>query len=140
MQNKDSGNHFSNVGVEIDLAKDDCFLTIKETLTRIGIESKRDMTLYQSCHILHKRGRYAIVHFKELFKLDGNETNLNENDIGRRNKIVSLLVEWGLVKINDSRVVDNVLEPIVGISQIKIIPHKDKSMWNLQPKYKIGKR
>lgn len=139
MQNKDSGNHFSNVGVEIDLAKDDCFLTIKETLTRIGIESKRDMTLYQSCHILHKRGRYAIVHFKELFALDGNDTDLNDTDVSRRNKIVTLLVEWGLVKINDSRI-ESKLEPLEDISHIKIIPHKNKKDWKLQPKYKIGKK
>lgn len=140
MNKENSETHFNGVGVEIEL-NGDAFLTIKESLTRIGVESKRDKTLYQSCHILHKRGRYAIVHFKELFQLDGNTTDISENDYGRRNKIVSLLDEWNLLNIIDERWTDEI-DPInmVSISQIKIISHRDKSEWNLQQKYNIGKK
>lgn len=140
MKHENSQLHFGGVGIEIDL-NGETFLTIKESLTRIGVESKRDKTLYQSCHILHKRGRYAIVHFKELFALDGNDTDISENDYGRRNKIVTLLQEWDLLTINDERWNDEVDPlPMVGISQIKIISHRDKSDWNLQQKYNIGKK
>lgn len=129
---------FSQYGVEVTLNEPDDFLKVRETLTRIGVASKKDKTLYQSCHILHKQGRYAIIHFKELFALDGKPTDLTENDLSRRNAIVKLLQDWGLVKvINESQI--QVPEPIF-ISQIKIISHKEKNEWQLVPKYNIGKR
>jgi hypothetical protein len=123
--------------VEITLAKPDDFLKVKETLTRIGISSKTEKKLYQSCHILHKRGKYYIVHFKELFALDGLPSTLTEADIARRNTIVTLLDEWGLVKIVDPTKTANVT---AGLGQIKIIPHKEKGDWELVPKYHIGKK
>jgi hypothetical protein len=123
--------------IEIELEEDDDFLKIRETLTRIGIASRKDRTLFQSCHILHKRGKYYIVHFKELFALDGKPTNFDENDIARRNAIVNLLGEWGLLSIVDSSKCDN---PVAPINQIKIISHKDKVNWNLAAKYNIGNR
>jgi len=127
---------FGGVGVEITLAKPDDFLKVKETLTRIGVSAKKDNILYQSCHILHKRGRYAIVHFKELFILDGKSSDIVENDYARRNTIVNLLAEWKLVSIVDpSKAAVPAPAPI---SQIKIIPHKEKSNWNLVAKYTIG--
>jgi hypothetical protein len=113
------------------------FLKVKETLSRIGIASKKDNTLYQSCHILHKQGKYYIVHFKELFLLDGKEATLSEGDLGRRNRIVALLDEWELVEVIDySRVESN----IIPLNQVKIIPFKEKSKWNLVTKYTIGNR
>jgi hypothetical protein len=127
---------FGGVGVEISLAKPDDFLKVKETLTRIGVSAKKDNILYQSCHILHKRGRYAIVHFKELFILDGKASDIVENDYARRNTIVNLLAEWNLVKILDPAKAQ--VPAPAPISQIKIIPHKDKSNWNLVAKYTIG--
>ena len=123
--------------VEIELQEDDDFLKIRETLTRIGIASRKDRTLYQSCHILHKRGKYYIVHFKELFELDGKPTNFDENDEGRRNSIVNLLAEWGLLSIVDA---DKSAEPTVPLNQVKIISHKDKTNWNLVAKYNIGNK
>lgn len=123
--------------VEIELQEDDDFLKIRETLTRIGIASRKDRTLYQSCHILHKRGKYYIVHFKELFALDGKPTNFDENDEGRRNSIVNLLAEWGLLSIVDA---DKSAEPTVPLNQVKIISHKDKANWNLVAKYNIGNK
>jgi len=123
--------------VEITLAKPDDFLKVKETLTRIGISSKTEKKLYQSCHILHKRGKYYIVHFKELFALDGLPSTLTEADIARRNTIVTLLDEWGLLKIVDPEKTANVTS---GLAQIKIIPHKEKGDWELVPKYHIGKK
>ena len=124
--------------VEITLQKPDDFLKIKETLTRIGVSSRKENKLYQSCHILHKRGKYYIVHFKELFALDGLPTNLSDNDIGRRNTIASLLEEWELCEIvNYDKIEDG---PEVQINQIKIISHKEKSEWELCPKYHIGKK
>jgi hypothetical protein len=123
--------------VEITLAKPDDFLKVKETLTRIGISSKTEKKLYQSCHILHKRGKYYIVHFKELFALDGLPSTLTEADIARRNTIVTLLDEWGLVKNVDPAKTANVA---AGLGQIKIIPHKEKGDWELVPKYHIGKK
>ena len=123
--------------IEIKLTTDDDFLKVKETLTRIGVSSRKDKKLYQSCHILHKRGKYYIVHFKELFGLDGLPSEMSENDIGRRNTIVSLLEEWGLVEIVDD---DWECEPAASMGQIKIIPHKEKNEWDLIPKYHIGKR
>tara|TARA_Y100000996_G_C22525649_1_gene644326 strand:+ start:219 stop:647 length:429 start_codon:yes stop_codon:yes gene_type:complete len=123
--------------VKVELDEDDDFLKVRETLTRIGVASKKDKTLYQSCHILHKKGNYYIVHFKELFALDGKPTNLGDNDIARRNTISNLLAEWGLISLAD---VGRTQEPTVSLNQIKIIPHKDKSHWNLVAKYNIGKR
>jgi hypothetical protein len=123
--------------VEITLAKPDDFLKVKETLTRIGISSKTEKKLYQSCHILHKRGKYYIVHFKELFALDGLPSTLTDADIARRNTIVTLLDEWGLLKVVDPAKTANVT---AGLAQIKIIPHKEKTDWELVPKYHIGKK
>jgi hypothetical protein len=122
--------------VEVTLTKPDDFLKVRETLTRIGVASKKDKTLFQSCHILHKQGKYYIVHFKELFALDGKPTDLSENDLSRRNAIAILLEDWGLVKIvNEAQVQQP--EPIF-ISQIKILSHKEKNEWQLTPKYNIG--
>ena len=119
--------------LEVTLKQPDDFLKVRETLSRIGVASRKEKKLYQSCHILHKQGKYYIVHFKELFALDGKETNLSENDIGRRNRIASLLSDWGLVSIIGKT------EPIAPLSQIKIIAFKEKSEWNLETKYNIGK-
>lgn len=128
---------FRGVGVEISIQEEDDFLKIKETLTRIGVSSRKDKTLYQSCHILHKQGRYAIVHFKELFLLDGKSANISENDIERRNKIVQLLEDWGLLKIITPWKETDVLSPI---HQIKIISFSEKKDWGLVSKYNIGKK
>lgn len=120
--------------LEITLNEPDDFLKVKETLTRIGVASRKDNRLYQSCHILHKQGRYFIVHFKELFLLDGKPSNLTENDTQRRNTIATLLSDWGLISISDPEQASNVAH----LRQIKIIPFKDKHNWNLCPKYNIG--
>jgi hypothetical protein len=130
-------NIFKDLGVEIKLKTPDDFLKIKETLTRIGISSKKEQKLYQSCHILHKRGRYAIFHFKEMFSLDGKETDISDEDLGRRNTIVNLLSEWNLVDIVDEDKVEN---PVSQIKTIKIIPYSDKKNWILSAKYTIGKK
>jgi len=120
--------------LEVTLNEPDDFLKIKETLTRIGVASRKDNKLFQSCHILHKQGRYFIVHFKELFLLDGKPSNLIENDIQRRNTITTLLSDWGLVEIvNSEQATDK-----APLRQIKVIPHKDKSLWELCTKYNIG--
>ena len=119
--------------IEITLNEPDDFLKVRETLTRIGVASRKEKKLYQSCHILHKQGKYYIVHFKELFALDGKETNLTENDIGRRNRIASLLKDWGLININGE------VQNMSPLSQIKIISFKEKSEWTLETKYNIGK-
>ena len=124
--------------VEVTLAEKDDFLKVRETLTRIGVASKKDRILYQSCHILHKQGKYYIVHFKELFALDGKPTDLSENDLSRRNAIAQLLEDWGLVKIVNRKQVEN--PPPIFLSQIKILSHKDKDDWDLVPKYNIGKK
>ena len=121
--------------VEITFPEKDDFLKIRETLSRIGVASRRDQELFQSCHILHKRGKYYIVHFKELFKLDGKPTNIDESDIGRRNTIVKLLEQWKLLTILDSSQMES---PQAPLSQIKIIPFKEKSEWKLTTKYSIG--
>ena len=128
---------FNGVGVEITLSKPDDFLKVRETLTRIGVAAKKENVLYQSCHILHKQSRYAIVHFKELFALDGKPANIVENDIARRNTITNLLEEWGHVKIVNSDVTKTNVAPL---SQIKIIPFKEKVDWQLVAKYNIGKK
>ncbi len=120
--------------LEVILNEPDDFLKIKETLTRIGVASRKDNKLYQSCHILHKQGRYFIVHFKELFLLDGKPSNLIENDIERRNTITTLLSDWGLVEIVNSEQASSKAP----LRQIKVIPHKDKSLWELCTKYNIG--
>ena len=120
--------------LEVILKEPDDFLKVRETLSRIGVASRKDKILYQSCHILHKQGKYYIVHFKELFALDGKDTNLTENDIGRRNRIANLLKDWGLVSIPKEDG-DN-MSPL---SQIKIISFKDKKNWELKTKYNIGK-
>jgi hypothetical protein len=121
--------------VEVSLDDQEDFLKIRETLTRIGVASKKDKKLYQSCHILHKQGKYYIVHFKELFKLDGKSSDFSENDRARRNTIVNLLKEWGLIGV----VKEDVFED-APISQIKIISHKEKEEWDLVPKYNIGRK
>jgi hypothetical protein len=128
---------FRGVGVEITLPNPDNFLKIKETLTRVGIASKKEKKLYQSCHILHKQGRYAIMHFKELFILDGKENTFAEEDKARRNTVINLLEEWGLLKIVDPSKSE---DPIAPLSQIKILSHKEKDSWILEPKYNIGKK
>jgi Bacteriophage translational regulator len=124
--------------IEVTLAQTDDFLKVRETLTRIGVASKKEKTLYQSCHILHKQGKYYIVHFKELFALDGKPTDLTDNDLSRRNAIVKLLQDWGLVQIVNPKSIETP-EPIF-ISQIKILSHKEKGEWQLVPKYNIGKK
>ena len=124
--------------VEVVLIKPDDFLKVRETLTRIGVASKKDKTLYQSCHILHKQGKYYIVHFKELFALDGKPTDLTDNDLSRRNAIAKLLQDWGLITIVVPTQVDE--PPPIFISQIKIISHKEKNEWQLVPKYNIGSK
>ena len=126
---------FEGLGVEVRLKSKDDFLKVKETLTRMGVSSKKEKKLYQSCHILHKRGRYAIMHFKELLDFDGLETDISDNDIGRRNIIVKLLVDWGLVEAVDP---EEYKEPQLSLAQLKIIPHKEKKEWQLVPKYHIG--
>lgn len=130
-------NIILNTLVEVELQHSDDFLKVRETLTRIGIASKKNKTLYQSCHILHKQGRYYIVHFKELFALDGKPTNFSEEDIGRRNTIANLISEWGLVTILTP---ERTKEPITPLSQIKILPYKDKDDWELVTKYNIGRK
>ena len=122
--------------VEVTLKEPDDFLKIRETLTRIGVASRKERKLYQSCHILHKKGQYYIVHFKELFALDGKKANLSENDLQRRNRIIKLLSDWGLVEIvNVSDVVD-----VAPLSQIKVIAYREKGEWILESKYNIGKK
>ena len=121
--------------VEILLSEPDDFLKVRETLTRIGVASRKEKKLYQSCHILHKQGRYFIVHFKELFALDGKRANLSVNDVQRRNRIIQLLSDWGLV----TTVVDEPLD-IAPLNQIKVISYKEKGNWTLETKYNIGKK
>jgi len=128
---------FEGLGVEISFEAPDDFLKIKETLTRIGISSRKENKLYQSCHILHKRGRYAIFHFKELFALDGLENNLSENDVARRNTIVNLLEDWGLLTNEEP---DETKELVVEVRKLKIISYKEKEDWELIPKYHIGNK
>lgn len=123
--------------VEVLLKEPDDFLKIKETLTRIGIASRKDKILYQSCHILHKQKRYYIVHFKELFALDGKPTDFSDTDEGRRNTIINLLAEWGLLSIVDP---ESTKDPITPLNQIKILSFKEKNEWNLVTKYNIGKK
>ena len=122
--------------LEVTIKQPDDFLKVRETLTRIGVASRKDKTLFQSCHILHKQGKYYIVHFKELFALDGKHSNLSENDIERRNTIAQLLADWGLISIVNSDIAENKAP----LSQIKVISFKDKGNWTLETKYNIGKK
>ena len=123
--------------VEVALKQDEDFLKVRETLTRIGIASRRDRKLYQSCHILHKQKRYFIVHFKELFALDGKPSNFSEEDEARRNTIANLLYQWGLVKLLNREIIEQNMSPI---SHVKILSHKEKDEWILESKYNIGKK
>ena len=127
---------FDGLGIEVSLEEEDDFLMVKETLTRMGVSSRKENKLFQSCHILHKRGRYAIMHFKELFILDGLASDISESDIARRNLIAKLLDEWELCEILDPKTTE---DPVANMGQIKIISHKDKNDWELIPKYHIGK-
>ena len=122
--------------IEVNLKEPDDFLKVRETLTRIGVASRKEKKLYQSCHILHKKGQYYIVHFKELFALDGKKANLSDNDIQRRNRIIKLLSDWGLVEI----VKDDSIKSVAPLSQIKVIAYKEKGDWTLESKYNIGKK
>ena len=133
-ENKEITNWQPTDMLEVTLNEPDDFLKIRETLTRIGVASRKDQKLFQSCHILHKQGRYFIVHFKELFLLDGKPSNLLENDIQRRNTISTLLADWGLISI----VTPEKAKDIAPLRQIKVIPFKEKSQWELCPKYNIG--
>ena len=121
--------------LEITLNEPDDFLKVRETLTRIGVASRKDKKLYQSCHILHKQGRYFIVHFKEIFLLDGKKSNLEENDIARRNTIAQLMSDWGLISMDQNKV-----GTFAPMRQIKIIPFREKNEWELCPKYNIGSK
>jgi len=123
--------------VECILKEPDDFLKVRETLTRIGVASRKDKILYQSCHILHKQGRYFIVHFKELFALDGKPTNFSENDQARRNTIANLLAEWGLIKLINP---EEISELVVPLNQLKILAFKEKDLWELTAKYNIGSK
>lgn len=123
--------------VEVRLGEEDDFLKVRETLTRIGVASRKDSTLYQSCHILHKQGKYYIVHFKELFALDGKPSNFSDEDKGRRNTIVQLLADWGLIAVVEP---EKIKAPVTPLSQIKILPFKEKNEWNLVTKYNIGRK
>lgn len=123
--------------VEVKLSNAEDFLKVRETLSRIGLASKKENTLYQSCHILHKQGKYYIVHFKELFLLDGKDSSLSEGDVARRNRIIHLLDEWELIEIVDYNKIE---EPVAPLNQIKIIPYKEKDKWNLVTKYTIGSK
>ena len=122
--------------VEISLNEPDDFLKVRETLTRIGVASRKEKKIYQSCHILHKQGRYYLVHFKELFALDGKKANLSLNDVQRRNRIVQLLSDWGLISINSKETIADVAP----LSQIKVLAYKEKGDWTLESKYNIGKK
>jgi len=122
--------------VEVSLAEPDDFLKVRETLTRIGVASRKEKKIYQSCHILHKQGRYYIVHFKELFALDGKHTNLSLNDVQRRNRIIQLLSDWGLITvITPEKIVD-----VAPLNQIKVLAFKEKDEWTLESKYNIGRK
>jgi len=135
-------NDFFNIDIEgyipleIKLVEPDDFLKIRETLTRIGVASRKDKILYQSCHILHKQGRYFVVHFKELFALDGKQADLTENDLQRRNTVAKLLSDWGLITLLQPKLFDDVAP----LSQIKVLSFKEKDDWTLQTKYNIGKK
>ncbi len=130
-------NEFLDSLIEVKIAEEEDFLKIKETLTRIGVASRREKKIYQSCHIFHKQGKYYIVHFKEMFIIDGKPSNFSEEDKGRLNKIIHLLQEWGLLKVVEP---DRINEPLASMSQIKIINHKEKNEWTLETKYNMGRK
>lgn len=130
-------NDIVDTFVEVDLEGEESFLKIRETLTRIGIASRKENKLFQSIHILHKRGKYYLVHFKELFALDGKETDFTEEDRARRNKIVTLLRDWNLLTINDE---EKVKSPMASMNQIKVLSYAEKSKWQLESKYSIGRK
>jgi hypothetical protein len=123
--------------IEVKIAEEEDFLKIKETLTRIGVASRKEKKLYQSCHIFHKQGKYYIVHFKEMFAIDGKPSNFSEEDKGRRNKIIELIQDWGLLKVVEA---DSIKDPLASMSQIKIINHKEKNEWTLEAKYNMGRK
>jgi hypothetical protein len=123
--------------IEVKIGEEEDFLKIKETLTRIGVASRKDKKLYQSCHIFHKQGKYYIVHFKEMFAIDGKPSNFSEEDMGRRNKIIELLQDWGLLKVIED---ERIKSPMVLMSQIKVINHKEKGDWTLEAKYNMGRK
>lgn len=123
--------------IEVRIGEEEDFLKIKETLTRIGVASRKEKKLYQSCHIFHKQGKYYIVHFKEMFAIDGKPSNFSEEDKGRRNKIIELLQDWGLLKVIES---EKIKDPLASMSQIKIISHKEKHDWTLEAKYNMGRK
>jgi hypothetical protein len=123
--------------IEVKIAEEEDFLKIKETLTRIGVASRKEKKLYQSCHIFHKQGKYYIVHFKEMFAIDGKPSNFSDEDKGRRNKIAELLQDWGLLKVVESEIIT---DPLASMSQIKIINHKEKDDWTLEAKYNMGRK
>ena len=123
--------------IEVKIGEEGDFLKIKETLTRIGVASRKENKLYQSCHIFHKQGKYYIVHFKEMFIIDGKPSNFSDEDMGRRNKIVELLQDWGLLRVVEP---EKIKDPMASISQIKIISHKEKNEWTLEAKYNMGRK
>jgi hypothetical protein len=130
-------NDFVENLIEVRIAEEEDFLKIKETLTRIGVASRKEKKLFQSCHIFHKQGKYYIVHFKEMFVIDGKPSNFSEEDKGRRNKIIELLQDWGLLKVVEPTFIK---EPLASMSQIKIINHKEKNDWTLETKYNMGRK
>lgn len=129
---------FRGLGIEVELKEADDFLKVKETLTRLGVASKKEKKIFQSCHILHKRGKYAIMHFKEMFILDGKDTNISDEDISRRNRIVSLLEEWGLVKVTRSKWLQN--QAKIPMTFIKVLPYSQRLEWQLCSKYTVGEK
>jgi hypothetical protein len=130
-------NDLLNSLIEVKIGEEEDFLKIKETLTRIGVASRKEKKLYQSCHIFHKQGKYYIVHFKEMFAIDGKPSNFSEEDKGRRNKIIELLQDWGLLRVIEPELIK---EPLASMSQIKIINHKEKNEWSLEAKYNMGRK
>ncbi len=130
-------NDILNTLIEVKIDGEESFLKIKETLTRIGVASRKENKLYQSCHIFHKQGHYYIVHFKEMFLLDGKPSNFSEEDMGRRNKIIELLQDWGLLTVVDP---EKIKEPISPMNQIKVLNYKEKNEWTLEAKYQIGRK
>lgn len=130
-------NDLLNLLIEVKIGEEEDFLKIKETLTRIGVASRKEKKLYQSCHIFHKQGKYYIVHFKEMFAIDGKPSNFSEEDKGRRNKIIELLQDWGLLRVIEPELIK---EPLASMSQIKIINHKEKNEWSLEAKYNMGRK
>jgi Bacteriophage translational regulator len=130
-------NDILNTLIEVKIDGEESFLKIKETLTRIGVASRKENKLYQSCHIFHKQGHYYIVHFKEMFLLDGKPSNFSEEDMGRRNKIVELLQDWGLLTVIDP---EKIKEPMSPMNQIKVLNYKEKNEWVLEAKYQIGRK